>query len=174
MKMLVIRFNDLIRFDRSRKGRGVCIYVKNSLSFFERKDLTRNLEAVFIEIHKPSSASFIVGTIYRPPSALVDSFAAIEQFVKLLGDLNANMLDISNNATINLVSIMEQYQLIQTISAPTRKTMTSSSLLDVCLTPTPEKLITSRVVPITISDHYMIVVVRKIYIHFKQKTPQES
>jgi hypothetical protein len=87
----------------------------------------------------------------------------------LLGDLNANMLDISNNATKNLVSIMEQYQLTQTISAPTRKIMTSSSLLDVCLTPTPEKLITSRVVPITISDHYMIVVVRKINIHCKQK-----
>ena len=60
---------DLIRFDRSRKGGGVCIYVKNSLSFFERNDLNRdNLEAVFIEIHKPSSASFIVRTIYRRPT----------------------------------------------------------------------------------------------------------
>ena len=68
----------------------------------------------------------------------------------LLGDLNANMLDISNNATKNLISIMEQCQLTQTINTPTRKTMSSSSLLDVCLTPTPEKLITSRVVPITL------------------------
>ncbi len=59
-------------------------------------------------------------------------------------------------------------QLAQTISAPTRKTMTSSTLLDICLTSTPEKLITSRVVPITISGHYMIVIVRKINIHCKQ------
>ena len=29
----------LIRSDRSRKGGGVCIYVKNSITFSERKDL---------------------------------------------------------------------------------------------------------------------------------------
>ena len=70
---------DFIRFDRSRKGEGVCIYVKNSHSFHERNDLMReNLEASFIEIHEPSSASFIVGTIYTPPSASVESFSAIE------------------------------------------------------------------------------------------------
>ena len=56
-----------------------------------------------IEVCKPSRASFIVGTIYRPPSAFVDSFSNIEQLVKLiddenkefysLGDLNANILD---------------------------------------------------------------------------------
>ena len=55
---------------------------------------------------------------------------------------------------------MEQYQLTQTISAPTRMTLTSSSFLDVCLA--PEKLITSKVVSTTISDHYMIVIVCKI------------
>ena len=54
---------------------------------------------------------------------------------------------------------MEQYQLTQTVSAPTRKTMTSSSLLDICLTST---LHSSRVVPITISDHYMIAIVEII------------
>ena len=79
------------------------------------------------------------------------------------------MLDISNNATKNLISIMEQYQLTQAINTPTRKTMNSSSSLDVCLTLTPERLITSRVVPITLINHYMIVVVRKINDHSKRK-----
>ena len=78
----------------------------------------------------------------------------------LLGVLNANMPDTSSNFTQNLISMMEQYQLTQTISAPTRMTLPSSSLLDVCLT--PEKLISSKVVSTTISDHYMIVTVRKI------------
>ena len=63
---------------------------------------------------------------------------------------------------------MELYQLTQTISSPTRVTMTSSSLLDVCITHTPEKLVTSRVVPITISDHYLILTIRKINIHLNQ------
>ena len=80
----------------------------------------------------------------------------------LLGDLNANMLDVSNNATKNLNSIIELYQLSQTICSPTRVTLNSSSLIDVCLTPTPDKLILSRVVKTTISDHYMILIVRKI------------
>jgi hypothetical protein len=86
---------------------------------------------------------------------LVDSFAKIEQLVKvidenqefyLLGDLNANMLDVSNNATKNINSIIELYQLSQTISSPTHETMNSSSLLDICLTSTPDKLTLSRVV----------------------------
>ncbi len=47
-------------------------------------------------------------------------------------------------------------------------TMTSSTLLDVCLTPTPDKLVLSKVVQIAISDHYMILVVRKIKIRPKQ------
>ena len=166
----------LISSDRSRKGGGVCIYVKNSITFSERKDLIKdNVESVFIEIHQPSSASFIVGTIYRPPSASFDSFSAIEQLVKLmdnedkefylLGDLNVNILNNSNNGTMHLFSIMEQYQ---TITSPTRMTITSSSLLDVCITSTPERLIVSRVVPIAISDHYMIIVVRKINAYSKQ------
>ena len=75
------------------------------------------------------------------------------------------MLDTSNNATKNLNSIMESYQLSQTINTPTRVTTTSSSLIDVCLTPTPTKLI-----PIAISDHYMIFVVRKINIQRKQNS----
>jgi exonuclease III len=101
---------DLIRADRSRTGGGVCLYVRNSNNYLDRNDLVgNNLEALCIEIHKPSSAPFIVGTIYRPRSASVDSFANIEQLINsiddenkefyLLGDLNANMLDNSNNTT---------------------------------------------------------------------------
>ena len=82
---------DLIRADRSRTGGGVCLYIRNAINYFERKDLNRdNLEAVCIEVNKPSSASFIVGTIYRPPGASVDSFANIEQLIKLIDDENRN------------------------------------------------------------------------------------
>ena len=65
----------------------------------------------------------------------------------LLCDLNAYMLDASNNATKNLNSIIELFQLSQTISSLSRVTTNSSSLLDViCLTPTPDKLALSRVI----------------------------
>jgi hypothetical protein len=82
--------------------------------------------------------------MYRPPSASVDSFANIEQLTKsiddgneefyLVGDLNANTLDNSNNTTKLLNSMIELCQLSQTISTPTRVTRTTSSLLDVCFT----------------------------------------
>jgi hypothetical protein len=52
---------DLIRADRSRTGGGVCLYVRNSINYLDRNDqVGDNLEALFIEIHKPSSAPFIV------------------------------------------------------------------------------------------------------------------
>ena len=99
---MFIQNYDLISADRSRSGGCVCLYVKNSINYLNRNDLIgENLEAICIEIFKPSSASFIVGTIYRPPSAFVDSFSNIEQLFKLiddenkefylLGDLNVNM-----------------------------------------------------------------------------------
>ena len=47
----------------------------------------------------------------------------------ILGDLNVNILDNSNNDTMHFFSIMEQYQLTQTITSPTRMTITSSSLV---------------------------------------------
>ena len=79
------------------------------------------------------------------------------------------MLDTSNNATKNLNSIMELYQLSQTINTPTRVTPTSSTLLDVCLTRTPAKLMTSLM-----SDYYMIFVVRKINIQRKQNSHKKD
>ena len=87
----------------------------------------------------------------------------------LLGDLNANILDNSNNNTkLTFKCNNELYQLSQTISSPTRVTMTSSSLLDVYIKPTPEKLVTSRVVPIAISDYHLLLTIRKINIHLNQ------
>ena len=54
------------------------------------------------------------------------------------------------------------------MSSSTRVAMTSSSLLDVCITSASEKLVTSRVVPIAISDHYLISTIRKLNIHLNQ------
>ena len=88
--------------------------------YLNRNDLVGdNLEAICVEVLKPSSASFIVGTIYRPPSAFVDSFSNIEQLIKLiddenkefylLGDLNAmnSVLDIEQNLNQDLENVNE-------------------------------------------------------------------
>ena len=79
---MFIQNYDLIRADRCRSGGGVCLYVKNSINYLNEL-VGDNLEAICMKVFKPSSASFIVGAIYRPPSAFVDSFSNIEQLIKL-------------------------------------------------------------------------------------------
>ena len=57
---------------------------------------------------------------------------------------------------------MELYQLTQLIDSPTRITNSSQSLLDVAITSTPEKIISSGVVHLGISDHSLIYAIRKL------------
>ena len=164
---------DIIRNDRNRNGGGVCIYVRNKISYCNLSHtIPDTLEAVVIEIHKPNSRPFIVYTIYRPPNSTVDIFGKIEYFISkfdcehnefyLLGDLNCNMLDTSSHVTKKLNLLLESYQLYQMINTPTRVTQFTSSLLDICVTSNPEHVILTDVVPLGVSDHNPIYVVRKI------------
>ena len=57
---------------------------------------------------------------------------------------------------------MEQYQLTQIINDPTRITESTRSLLDVCITSSPEKIISSGVIHLGISDHSLIYAIRKL------------
>jgi hypothetical protein len=63
-------------------------YMYETINYLDRNDLVGdNLEALCIEIHKPSSAPFIVGTIYWPTSSSVDSFANIEQLIQSINPI---------------------------------------------------------------------------------------
>ena len=54
---------DVIRKDRSRNGKGVCIYLRSFINYKIRKDLVLpELEAVCVEIIKPHSKPFLVTT----------------------------------------------------------------------------------------------------------------
>ena len=57
---------------------------------------------------------------------------------------------------------MELCQLTQLINSPTRITNSSQSLLDVAITSTPEKIISSGVLHLGISDHRLTYVIRKL------------
>ena len=78
-----------------------------------------------------------------------------------MGDLNCNLLSevVSNNSS-HLLNIIDIYGLIQLITEPTRVTQYSSTLIDLCLTNSPDKISKSGVINIGISDHsavYLIV-----------------
>ena len=58
----------LIPRNRKNKGGGVAFYVKDGISYKERKDLhSPSIENIYIEIFVKKSKSFIVGCFYRPP-----------------------------------------------------------------------------------------------------------
>ena len=164
---------DLIRADRNRNGGGVCMYARCNINYQNRPDLVPNdLEAISLEIKQANSQSFIISTIYRPPNSKINNLLKIERLIQLvdnenkeiyiLGDLNINLL--AQNASIckKLQEIMELYQLTQIINDPTRITESSRSLLDVCITSTPEKIISSGVIHLGISDHSLIYAIRKL------------
>ena len=156
---------DLIRKDRSRNAGGVCIFfLRNSINYKIRHDLIPpELECVCIEIIKPHSRPFLVSTVYGPPSAPPEFFDNLEKLVKaiddenkemyILGDLNCDMLrkdNEINTTTMTVKSLYEQYQLYQLIDQATRITMTTSSLIDLIVTSTPEKILDSGVIEQTL------------------------
>ena len=167
---------DVVRRDRitnGRNGGGVSMYLRSNLCFHVRDDLSSsNLESLIIEITKPRSKPFLVGTWYRPPQSSPDLFAQFETLVGkidaenkefyLLGDLNCNLLPehLDSNSS-QLLNIMEIYGLSQLINEPTRITQNSRTLIDLCLTNSPGKVSRSGVVQVGISDHSLVYMTRK-------------
>jgi len=153
------------------------MYLRNIINYQIRDDLCDDqLECVFIEIIRLHSRPFFVSSWYKPPNSAQDVFRQFESLVDkvdseqkdfsdfyLLGDLNCNMLDGSNNHnSSNLTNILHIYRLSQLISEPTTITPTSRTLIDLCITSSPEKISSSGVVHLAISDHSLVFMTLKI------------
>lgn len=86
---------EIIRRDRENNGGfggGVCFYIRTNINFTLRCDLNINeLKYVCLEIRKPRSKPFLVGTWCRPPNSLTKIFCHFES----LGSANL-MLRIPN------------------------------------------------------------------------------
>ena len=149
------------------------MYLGNNLNFSFREDLMNDkLEYLIIEISKPRSMPFLVGTWYRPPSSprellnlfedTIDRIDAGNSELYLLGDLNCNLLVQNPDAnTFDLLNILDIYDLTQLITELTRITAISKSLIDLCITNYPEKVTFSGVLPLGISDHSLVYIIRK-------------
>ena len=168
---------DVVRLDRTLNGRhggGVCFYIRNDINFSIREDLSyTDLECLTVEISKPRSRPFLVSTWYRPPHSPPELFQKFETLIGkidsenkefyLLGDLNCNMLPgVLESSSNKLINIMDIFGLSQMITEPTRITESTRSLIDLCLTNSPEKVSTSGVIHVGISDHSLVYMTRKI------------
>lgn len=62
-----------------------------------------------------------------------------------------------------LLNVCEIYGLKQLITEPTRVTAKSQSLIYLCLTNTPDKIVRSGVVPLGFIEHSLVYSIRKTH-----------
>ena len=93
---------EIVRKDRrvnGRKGGGVCIYLRTNLNYRIRDDLINDdLECLIVEINKPRSSVFLVGTWYRPPNSPPERFNEFENVIDKI-DAESKELYILQSAT---------------------------------------------------------------------------
>ena len=160
----------MYRNDRNRCGGGVALYIRDNIKQKLRPDLfIPGIESLWVEISIPNGGPYLIGTMYRPPSARkeynekmienIELAASNNKEIILLGDLNFDY-KLDESLSSNPVYWIEAlFELTQLIEKPTRRTLTTSSLLDVILTSRPEKHISSGVIQTTFSDHYCVITV---------------
>ena len=160
----------LYRNDRNRHGGGVAFYVRETISHTLRADLSMtDIESLWVEMKSPDGTSYLLCSMYRPPSASHDYYDKMIENIDLVSMLNKEIVifrDLNFNYKLdeslssNPVHLIENlFQLSQIVTEPTRKTLTSSTLLDVILTSVPEKHLESRVLTTAFSHHYSIFTV---------------
>ena len=74
-----------------------------------------------------------------------------------------NLAGVADSNSSKLISVCEIFGLSQLITEPTRVTALSQSLIDLCITNTPDKIVTSGVMPLGISDHSLVYLIRKTH-----------
>ena len=164
----------MVRNDRNRSGGGVVRYIRDTISFSERKDLVPEpLEIICIEVRRPNRVAFLISAWYRPPNSNKDVFYEFDLFLRkcdlenkelmIVGDINCDFAKAEPDShTRRLQLSCYLYQLNQLIIEPTRVTGGSATLIDLFLTNKPENISNSGVIHLGISDHSMIFAVKSI------------
>ena len=135
-------------------------------------------ESVWIEIFLPKSKGILFGTFYRPPSESVsqpdldymdrfynslDCAAAEGKEIIVNGDFNCDYLPKKpSHETKKLKEIFKSFGLTQLINEPRRTTSTTATLIDLFATTNPRNISRAIVAESCLSDHDMLISVRKI------------
>ena len=165
----------IFRSDRPNgKGGGIAVYVKGSLSIIRRVDLEQQFpgECILLEILLPKAKGILFGTFYRPPSQtdfmnpfrdVLESASAENKELIVTGDFNCDFLVKScSKETRELKEIFRNFGLTQLIDKATRTAKESSTLLDLFASNSPGNITFTNVVASSLSDHDMLIAVRKI------------
>ena len=168
-----------VRLDRSRQGGGVSLYVRDSIQYILRNNIPNsNLGLLCIEVQPYKGKPFLLSTLYRPPKDPVTTFLRVEVVLSyldseskemiLMGDTNCDLSKDSIENPITSYSrrirrLYEMFSLQQIIKEPTRVTLTTSTFIDHIVTYYIGSILEARVHKITLSGHYLIFCVIKLY-----------
>lgn len=175
---------NFLRYDSPSCAGGVGLYIKDTLQFHVRHDLSLNLpqcEDLWLEI-KCKSTDIVIGVIYRHPKKEILSFQT-EIYSKLAkleteklnyiiaGDININTLEKSSKKTLDYISTLSSIGCEMTINNPTRfGNNCTPSLLDHIYTNISKHDIYSGICAFEISDHLPIFFfVRRSMCHAKSE-----
>ena len=140
------------------------LYVHESLSpsILNVTPRTDHVESLSVKI-RIGTTPFIVSCIYRQPVSQKISFTKLENVFEqilshnhstvIMGDFNIHYNQSPNNKAHDLETIFQVNQLIKN---NTRVTDNSSSLIDLIYTNVPHYHTSSGVIPLSLSDHFVI------------------
>lgn len=159
-----------IRRDRTdRGGGGVGMYIKSSYTF-SILQTESHIEQLWISILL-NKRRVAFGVTYRPDNighnAYVQFFNYFDETLSYIlptvdmifcaGDLNIDLMNYNNPACKHLMSYLDESNLTQIISEPTRITGTSETLIDHIIVSNDDLIIDKGVVSVhNISDHELV------------------
>ena len=159
--------------DRNRSGGGLAVFVSNSISYSAKDNRSVDqLEMVWLEAKPTYSKPFLICPVYRPSSFNKLHFFTIcmtilswrchlvYQFM-VMGDLNIDCVPevYTCSASNEIFKFCQLFNFKQSVTFSTRVTLNTSTLIDVILSNFGKRLKYTSVLPITLSDHYMVCAV---------------
>ena len=157
---------NLLRRDRITHGGGVCMYIKNTLSYDVRQDLqSEHFEDLWVEILLPHTKPILVGTCYRAPKNKNGIDCIEESINKMPIDSDTIILGYFNYCLLksktNFTQLLNSHGYSQLIKCPTRVTSNSELLRDHIYVNNENKISQSGVIKTGLSDHFITFCTRK-------------
>lgn len=161
----------MIRKDRDNgKGGGLLCFIHHTILFENLISLNPVVpESISFKISQPHSQPFITSFMYRPPDTLIDWNQIFKQHVEqlsiicneilIMGDFNIDLKHTSSNRWLR--NIVKPLSLKQIIDEPTREVENTATLIDHIYTNSPQNISCSYVQKYALSDHYLIMAIRK-------------
>ena len=168
---LAVSVASYISYRRDRphgRGGGLLVYVPETLRSRRRYYLEpQSIEAIWVKVWARGSLTLLCN-LYNPPSTNVEFLEELGYMLEvavgekkeiiIMGDFNCDV-NSPSSMTNQLLSIMSEYQLTQTITESTRVTANSRTLIDHCY-------VTSSMASVPSGGRSLAVILRIILVFF--------